>query len=339
MNSTSRTNPFKSKINIISISLTNQCNLKCRMCWKKKSKTVDNLDYKDFMIILNKIEKLSPAHIYLWGGEPLLHPKLTDIIKQIKRKKFICHLITNGVLLKNNTDMLLEAKLDRISISLDGVGNVHDKIRGIPGAYVKVIDGLSELLKKRNIRPLISINIVITEHNYLTLYETIERFLKFKINGLQLQFPVFFDVKTGQKTQSVLFDTFGLKTKSWQGFINSYQKINIKKLNSILNDIRKHFPSVGFYPTLEAGLNWFKDKGKTKPYCRMPWKRVNIEPDGNMVICPDYSDMIVGNLLENSFDELWESQIYRHFRKKLVDNNYLPLCKNCTYAYVKWHRA
>ena len=70
----------------------------------------------------------------------------------------------------------------------------------------------------------------------------------------------------------------------------------------------------------------------------MPWKRVNIEPNGDMNICSDYADIIAGNLLQNTFQNIWNNDMYKKFRKNIAENNFMPMCKHCTYAHINWKK-
>lgn len=334
-------NHINHKINLISLKLTNRCNLNCKMCWQKKEKNnplkkLIDLAFDDFLIIINKLNSLSPNNIYLWGGEPLLHPRIIDIIREIKINKFLAHLITNGLLLNNFADELIAVKLDTISISIDGIAKIHDSIRGLNGAYDTIITGLKKLLAKKKLRPITAINTVITPENYLHLYEMIEELSALKVNGLQLQFPVFFDLKSGQDSETYLEKELNIKMCSWHGFVKSYDSIDYKKLEEILSKIQKNFPKVGFYPSKECIASWFNKNRNSPIKCLVPWQRVNVEPNGDMNICTDFCDMVAGNLLKQSFDSIWNNNIYQKFRDHISNNNYMPICKHCTYAHLPW---
>ncbi len=329
------------RIQLISISVTHRCNLNCKMCWqtsfRNSEKAQQDLSYENFNILLNKLELLAPNNIYLWGGEPLIHPNIIEMIRKVKDYKFICHLITNGVMLEELADDLINAKLDRLSVSIDGVGDQHDLIRGRKGVFEKTEKGLLKLLSKKKFRPITSVNTVITDKNYRDLYSIVKYFSSFGVNGIQLQFPVFFDEAVGEATGRYLQEKFQLCISSWKGFVNSYNTIDVDELDGIIQNIRKDFPKVSFYPSDLTAKEWFSKESISRPIkCCVPWQRVNIEPNGDLNICTDYSDMVVGNLFEDTLQEVWESNRYQKFRSEIESENYLPICKHCTYAYINW---
>lgn len=133
---------------IITLQLTNYCNLKCKHCCLTELTAVGEVDYQ----VIDKIIALKPKAIVLSGGEPMLHSDFWNIVNYIKDKfdgKLV--LSTNGTLITNrNIDRICEI-FDKISISLDGIiKNKVDIVRG-QGVYEKIIHVI-DLLKKKNIK-------------------------------------------------------------------------------------------------------------------------------------------------------------------------------------------
>ncbi len=122
------------------LAVTYNCNSKCRMCniWKTEKLPVLNLaEYKKLPNNLNDVN--------LTGGEPFLRPDLIEIVKILINLNPNVRIIisSNGFatdLIKEKMLQILEIKPDiGVGISLDGIGDVHDQIRGIPGGYQKVM--------------------------------------------------------------------------------------------------------------------------------------------------------------------------------------------------------
>ncbi len=95
------------------ITITNACNFKCKYCFKFEY----NINYKKFMqdilFCINNLKNLKK--VSLSGGEPLLCPKIEEIIKSLKEKNLQVNLITNFSIYKKNIFKLL----DEITISID----------------------------------------------------------------------------------------------------------------------------------------------------------------------------------------------------------------------------
>lgn len=131
------------------IAVTYQCNSRCRMCniWQIKN-NIPGLVPEDFLNLPKNLESIN-----ITGGEPFLRPDLPEIIKVIKnncpQSKNI--ISSNGFATKNIIGQMKKIiKIDPeigVAVSLDGIGDAHDNIRGIDGGYLKVITTIEELKK------------------------------------------------------------------------------------------------------------------------------------------------------------------------------------------------
>ena len=116
----------------IYIEVTNSCNLDCSTCVRNVwSEDTGMMEYSLFGKIITdteqQLEKYSPDNrtkftVFFGGwGEPLLHPEIIRMIKEVKVRGWRAELITNGVMLDNRTaNDLIGAGLDFIWVSLDG---------------------------------------------------------------------------------------------------------------------------------------------------------------------------------------------------------------------------
>ncbi len=194
------------------IHLTYRCNLDCFMCCQHIKDYSDILpsfpnENKDFLeiktdewkkIILN-IKQSFPFKPFLHfsGGEPLLYYGIRDLIKFSKEEKFNVSLISNGFWLENFIDDILNFKLNRLHISIDGPEEIHDKIRGRKFSYKRAVESLKNLVKMRERRkqnfPHITINCTITKENYNFIKDMLKVKEESKADHLTFQHPVFFD--------------------------------------------------------------------------------------------------------------------------------------------------
>ena len=109
----------KKKFAKIYTEITTVCNLKCEFC-KGTKRAAAFVEPEKFALRAEKIARLAD-HVYLHVmGEPLLHPKLDEIIDVAAQKGLKASITTNGTLLKKRLPMLLEKaeKLYKISVSL-----------------------------------------------------------------------------------------------------------------------------------------------------------------------------------------------------------------------------
>jgi len=98
-----------------------RCNLACAYCseYDVSSKPIP---LETMLRRIDRLAELGTTVITISGGEPLLHPELDDIIRQIRRRSSIATLITNGYLLTpDRIQPLNHAVLDHLQISIDNV--------------------------------------------------------------------------------------------------------------------------------------------------------------------------------------------------------------------------
>jgi MoaA/NifB/PqqE/SkfB family radical SAM enzyme len=98
-----------------------RCNLSCTYCneFDSSSKPVPT---EEMIHRVDLLAALGTATITISGGEPLLHPKLDEIIKSIRSHGMLAGLITNGYLLTpERIKRLNHAGLDHLQISIDNV--------------------------------------------------------------------------------------------------------------------------------------------------------------------------------------------------------------------------
>jgi MoaA/NifB/PqqE/SkfB family radical SAM enzyme len=98
-----------------------RCNLSCKYCneYDSYSKPVPILT---LLRRVDRLAELGTSIITISGGEPLLHPDLDVLIRQIRQRGMIAGLITNGFLLNaDRIERLNRAGLDHLQISIDNV--------------------------------------------------------------------------------------------------------------------------------------------------------------------------------------------------------------------------
>jgi Fe-coproporphyrin III synthase len=136
--------------------VTYRCNSRCRMCniWQIKdfSGEMAPADFNNLPADLR--------YLNLSGGEPFLRMDLPEIVAAIKARcpRVRLAISTNGfateiILEKMKKILALDSKIT-VAISLDGVGEAHEAVRNIPGAFEKAMNTLHGLkaMGVRNLR-------------------------------------------------------------------------------------------------------------------------------------------------------------------------------------------
>jgi MoaA/NifB/PqqE/SkfB family radical SAM enzyme len=125
---------------VASIKVTQRCNLRCGHCtWVNK--VTRDLPLEQWKGIIDTLYKRGCAVVFVEGGEPTLRGDIAQIIGYIQRKGMVCVLFTNG------TRGLAGLTPDAIWISIDGVQESHDRLRG-EGSYQRIMATLRDYPEK-----------------------------------------------------------------------------------------------------------------------------------------------------------------------------------------------
>ena len=126
--------------------INSRCNLKCPFCIRKNLTYRDDMSMNTICQIFNSIEKIfdNIGSIIITGGEPTLHPNFFEIV-DMACKRFKRVLVnSNGVFSTAIAEALKERMIQNlyIQISLDGLKEVHDRLRG-NGCFDKTVSSIN----------------------------------------------------------------------------------------------------------------------------------------------------------------------------------------------------
>ncbi|PLX44065.1 MAG: heme d1 biosynthesis radical SAM protein NirJ [Hyphomicrobiales bacterium] len=126
-------------------NLIRRCNLKCKHCYAI-SADVDfpgELGTEDIYAVMDDLKGFRVPVLILSGGEPLLRPDIYDISRRAKQMGFYVGLSTNGTLIDaGNIGTIRDIGYDYVGISLDGIGETHDRFRVMEGAYAASLNAM-----------------------------------------------------------------------------------------------------------------------------------------------------------------------------------------------------
>jgi len=290
------------------IEPANICNLKCPLCAAGAgllNRPRGSLKAADFETI---VKKLPPgvSTLYLWGqGEPFFAPDFLDMARFAARRGFRTITSTNGHFLENPEEISASG-LDTLIVSLDGSdADTYSAYRtgGNFNQVVKGIRGVVEAGKRFGKGPTVELQCVVNRMN----------------ENLRGQFR-----KLASETGAhrVVFKT--LQAASFDG-------------------------GEAFLPRDAKLSRYRKGKdGKLEPRrWRMPgggcfriYHSLQIDCLGNAVPCcfDKNSEWVMGNLLEDSFSDVWNGPRFRSFRNELNRRGrILPMCRDCTEGLRKVH--
>lgn len=133
--------------------LTNRCNARCIHCHSWKLKPIAReLSEEEWAAGLTRLrEWLGPISLIITGGETLIREDAIRIAGTACRLGFATEMLTNGFLLNDaRVEALLESGIRKVTLSLDGPdAATHDQVRGREGFFVRVVDAMGNLVRRR----------------------------------------------------------------------------------------------------------------------------------------------------------------------------------------------
>lgn len=335
----------------ISLTITNTCNLRCRMCgqWSEEGYMHGNrpsaeqlMTLDDWKRVIDELADHQISSLLLRGGEPFLFSGIIDLLEYIHANRMFVSIDTNGTLLKKYAADLLRIGQIHVTISVDGPEEIHDQVRGVPGCFQKIRDGIERLheLEQETGQSIgTSINFTISPYSVTGLGAMPDVARSLSINTMAIVPYYYVPDEIGQRYEQVLQEDLDCKAFSWVGFHHEDSGMNadeflaqyrcyLTELNGIYN-----FP----YLTLseEEYLTWFRDvvTPVKSTHCTNVEKLLDIQPTGEANFCVDFPDYCFGNVKESTIQELWNGERARRFREYRRQQP-LPVCHRCGAKYM-----
>lgn len=295
------------------ISLLYTCNSRCSTC-NIYNKKADNLTLSEYDEIFKHLGK-SPYWITFSGGEPFLRKDIDEVAALVYKrcKPAIINIPTNGIL----TDVIID-KVKKIckscpktqiiiNLSIDGVGEQHDKIRNVEGNYEKVIatyNGLRKL-KLKNIS--IGIHTVISKFNVKEFPAIATELMKFKPNSYITE------IAEQREELSTLDSDITPSSVDYATaidfLIHRIKNGKYKGIGKITEAFR-----IEYYNLVKKIL---RDKKQIIP-CYSGTASVQISPEGDIWSCCIKARSL-GNLRKNDYDfnKIWNNESVKLERKSI----------------------
>jgi len=126
-------------------NVTRRCNLRCVHCYAHAKEEVgtDELTTEQGRILLDDLAAFGVPVVLFSGGEPLARRDLPELAAYAVAKGMRAVISTNGTLITAAVaQRLKEIGLSYVGISLDGMQEVNDRFRAVPGAFRAALDGI-----------------------------------------------------------------------------------------------------------------------------------------------------------------------------------------------------
>ena len=301
----------------VQIEITHKCNSRCLTCgfWKKKD--FEELGTEDWRSFIRQARELNVLKVSFTGGESLLRDDIIELVRYGKQNGLIVSINSNGMLLEDMANKLVHAKLDSIVVSLDSANPlIHDRNRGVDGAFSTTISGVKELLSYKN-RPKIQLNMTLNRMNIGEIGDLVKLGLKLGVDSLTLE--------PAHSLDDFWSCPESLRMRKRElGIFNTQLQELIKKHPKLL------VPPLEYYKKFET---FFIDPESLKKYrCLAGYGFITIAPNGDVYSCPA-KEVKLGNIKIQEFRNLWYSQKFFFERTRIKDGDHLSCWFNSTGPY------
>jgi radical SAM protein with 4Fe4S-binding SPASM domain len=294
------------------------------MCDIWKIRTVREITRRDLEPHAQSLRSLQVRWVVLSGGEALMHHDLWPLAQLCREVGARLTLLSSGLLLEKHAAHIAQ-HIDDVIVSLDGPPDVHDRVRGIPGAYRITANGVAAL---RAACSDISIAARCTAQpmNFRRLRDTVSTARELTLNSISFLAA---DMSPGafnhSNRASELQRLLGLSSTEVDGLEEEIEAL----IHSHAGDIASKFILEDPEKLRRLGRHFRACLGESEavsPRCNAPWVSAVIEADGSVRPC--FFHHPIGNIADGSLDEVLNGDRALAFRGGL-DVAANPVCRGC----------
>jgi MoaA/NifB/PqqE/SkfB family radical SAM enzyme len=321
---------------VVYIEVTNRCNLLCETCPRSyfQREPLKSLSLNEFLRIAGQFPHMQRALLH-GIGEPLLNRELPEIIRTLKGRHVEVIINSNGTLLTPlRQTQLIESGLDEYRCSIDGATNeTYTRIRGA-AMLPRIRLGLQGLVRTKErlgaATPRISIFCVASRENLDELPDILRLAADMGVLEVCVQRMVYF---AGEPQKQ-----FGMarQEQSLFGGAGNREELILQECALLSKELGIHFIASG-------GRDPINSLAAVRPAdfapwqaCMRPWTTAYVTANGNCLPCcispfasDDYDSLILGNVLERPFSQIWNEAAYQKFRTGLLSRHPQQVCANC----------
>lgn len=302
------------ELNYLFWECTTRCNLACRHCGSDCTLpgSRNDMPLEDFLKAIDTIpRKEIPREftVVLTGGEPLLRPDIAEVGKEIRRRGMGWGMVSNGFFYTREMhSKLMGAGMGSLTISLDGLEQEHEWMRGRSGSFARAV----EAIKIASAEPRINFDVV-TCVNKRNIGQLEDIYALLKSLGVP-QWRLFTVIPIGRAANDPDMKLDGAQVRSLMDFISSKREA-------------PEGMNVTF--SCEGYLGRYETKVRQNPYfCRAGINIASVLIDGRICACPNIDRDVFsqGSIYSDSLYEVWQKR-FEPFRDRSWARK--GPCKDC----------
>jgi Y-X(10)_GDL-associated radical SAM protein len=306
--------------------ITLACDLKCQHCGSRAGKRrPEELSTEECLDLVRQLARLGTREVTLIGGEAYLRRDWLDIIREIRTQGMDCTLQTGGLhLTEERIRQAAEAGLQAAGVSIDGLADTHDHLRGVKGSFDAAFKALN-LLRPYGITP--SVNTQITSLVIPQLRELMDCFIEAGAKNWQVQLTV----------------AMGRAADHPELLLQPYQLLELMPLLAKLYEegldrglLMQPGNNIGYFGPYESLWRGSGDDRVHWMSCNAGQNTMGIEADGTIKGCPSLptTDYAGGNVRDLTIEDIWRSTPELNFTRTRTIDDLWGYCRSCYYADV-----
>jgi MoaA/NifB/PqqE/SkfB family radical SAM enzyme len=278
----------------LAFDITNCCNLRCLHCFNSSGENdviKSELSDSEVISLMKDIRKLNLYSICFCGGETLLRSKLIkESIKVLKSDNgsIKCSLVTNGILAtKEVIDDLVDAGLDGIQFSIDGLKNSHERMRNKKGIFNNVMDALDYCINNTKLNISVAFTpTVFNIYEFISLYEILKHKFKGRTDNSVLNL----------RSQPLMLLGRAKSNKNICPSNHQYRKL-INYIRLFQKTVSESHISIEWGDPIDHLI-------RSRDSNRFVNDQLNIHANGDIIISA-YLPLVIGNIRKYSINEYW----------------------------------
>ena len=306
--------------------ITLACDLKCLHCGSRAGhRRLKELTTSECLDVVEALARLGTREITLIGGEAYLRKDWAEIIRAIRSHGIYCATQTGG---RNFTpqrlDEAVKAGLNGLGVSLDGLVQLHDELRGVPGSFAQALDTLK---RARHAGLNISVNTQIGARVMPDLPESWRQSFKLARNN-------------GRSRLRLPWETRWIIRKL---LLQPYRVVELMPLLARLYRegadrglLMMVGNNIGYFGPYEYVWRGFGDERVHWSGCQAGQTVLALEADGTVKGCPSLATVgfAGGNVRDLTLEQIWQSSKEIHFGRLRSVDDLWGFCRTCYYADV-----
>jgi len=303
--------------------ITLACDLACRHCGSRGGKArPDELSTEEALDLVPQIVDLGVKEITLIGGETYLREDWLEIIQRLTRHDLICSMTTGGRgLTVERARAAAAAGLEGVSVSVDGIGTIHDRLRAASGSFDAAMTALANA-RAAGLR--ISANTQINQWNVHELSELLDLLLAHGVTAWQPQLTA---------AMGRAADEDDLLLQPWQMLDLIPELARLKERCVRAGALFWPGNSIGYYGPYEDALRGHLPGGH-RGRCGAGITALGIEANGDIKGCPSLptSEYVGGNVRDAPLRDIWQRAHALRFTRDQRPDDLSGFCKTFYYA-------